>query len=337
MPSSFCPRLINGPFEDPGLFISFPFEKRAILFDIGDIYSVSAKDILKTSHVFVSHTHMDHFSGFDRLLRFFLGREKELFLYGPEGFLKNIEGKLAGYAWNLVDQYKTGLVLHATEVCHDTLVTKQYTCTSRFETEPEICRRSFNGVLLKEPGLMVYATILDHKISCLGFSIQSSFQVNIIKEQLDAIGLETGPWLKSFKHALLNLCDPDTEFEVRYGEKSIKTKTFVLKDLANKIAKITPGRKVAYIADAAYSASNIEKMVELAKNADHLFIEAVFLEKHKDIAEKKYHLTARQAGKIAGLAKAKKLSLFHFSPRYHGKELLLQHEAKEAYYSNLAV
>ena len=96
MRPSFLPRLVNEPLGDPGLFIPFLHQKRAIIFDLGDIYSLSARDILKIGHVFVTHTHMDHFIGFDRLLRHMLGREINLALAGPPGFLNNVAGKLAG-------------------------------------------------------------------------------------------------------------------------------------------------------------------------------------------------------------------------------------------------
>jgi len=349
------PRLINKPFDDPGLFISFLYEKRAILFDLGDISSLSAKDILKITHVFVTHTHMDHFIGFDRLLRLCLGREKRLYIYGPKGFFLNVEGKLAGYSWNLVNQYKNGLDLIVTEVHAEYTISREYRCKDGFIPKKKAEKSIFNGILLKEPGLFVHAKILDHKIPCIGLALNEQFHVNIMKDRvlqkiLDhkipciglalneqfhvnimkdrvlQLGLETGPWLRKFKQALYTSKDSNSEIEVNTEGKKIS-----LKKLKKNIARITPGQKIVYITDVGFNKSNLGKIIELAGNADHLFIEAVFLENLQDIAKKKYHLTARQAGMIAGMANVKKLTLFHFSPRYQGEINLLYNEAKAAY------
>ncbi|HPA15053.1 MAG TPA: ribonuclease Z [Desulfobacterales bacterium] len=331
MRPSFYPRLINGPFDDPGLYISFLFEKRALIFDLGDTCSLSAKDVLKISDVFITHTHMDHFAGFDSLLRLFLGREKNLCIFGPHGFLKNIEGRLAGYSWNLVKHYDHRFVIRAAEIRADCLIVKQYRCQNGFLPDPETIRQPFDGILLKEPAFCVSAVILDHSIPCLGFSMEERFHVNIMKDRLHNLGLEIGPWLKEFKQALFSRKDPDSDFEIKPGGKNEKIIKMKLGDLSSRIALITPGQKITYLADIGYNKANVEKVIELAKDSDHLFIESAFLDKHREIAEKKFHLTARQAGTLAAKAGVKQFTIFHFSPRYMGHENLLQKEAKEAY------
>jgi len=336
MRPSLYPRLINGPFDDPGLLITFQFEKRTVLFDLGDIHTLPDRDILKTSHVFITHTHMDHWMGFDKLIRLHLGREKILFMYGPEGFLKNIEGKLTGYSWNLVQFYDSRFTIIATEIHPEQLITQQYACHAGFiPAAPEITR-PFDLTVLEESDFSVSAVILDHLISCAGYCIKEQLHVNIKKNAVLEMNLPIGPWLKTFKHALYNNETPELLIQVQSGKKGDPVKTFKLGDLMEKIAVITPGQKVVYFADVGYTETNVEKMIVMAMDADHLFIEAPFLDKDRKIAEKKYHLTAKQAGSIAGRARVKHFTLFHFSPRYQGKEHLFHSEAAAAYDDNLS-
>src|SRR5215468_1342378 len=118
MPSAFVPRLINPPFGDPGLYVALRHQGRAMLFDLGRIDRQPAAALLKVTHVFVSHTHMDHFIGFDHLLRIFLARDQHLDLFGPPGIIANVRGKLAGYTWNLIESYPFTLTVHEVDREH---------------------------------------------------------------------------------------------------------------------------------------------------------------------------------------------------------------------------
>jgi ribonuclease Z len=330
MRPSIHPRLINGPFDDPGLYIPFVFENRAMIFDLGDISCLSARDILKISHAFITHTHMDHFIGFDRLLRTMLGRDKTLSLFGPEGFIQNVEGKLAGYSWNLVETYNYPLTLQIAEVTSQSIFMRRYRCSDKFLPSDEAVEKTFDGILFEEPGYKVSAAILDHGIPCLGFSIKEHFHVNILREGLTKLALEPGPWLAAFKQSLYRQDDLDSKFALPAGTGK-KSRHLPLGELAAKIALITPGQKITYITDVIYNQSNAEKIVALAEASDHLYIEAPFRDTHKDLAAEKQHLTTGQAGRLAAAAGVKQLTVFHFSPRYTGEEQALRDEAHLAY------
>jgi ribonuclease Z len=335
MRPSFHPRLINDPFSDPGLYIPFLFEKRALMFDLGNLTSLASKDLLKIEHVFVTHTHMDHFIGFDTLLRLFLGRDKVLHLYGPPGFFKNIEGRLSGYSWNLVREYDYNFILKVTEVHGQITIARTYACREGFAPQETVIQEPFSAQLLRTPAFYVEAALLDHRIPCLGLSLVENFYVNIIKEGLKRLGLEIGPWINEFKKALYDKVDLSAPFSVVWKEKGrpAREKVFILGELSKEIARTSPGQKIAYVTDVAGSPENRAIILKLAKGAEHLFIEAAFMDSDKDTARKKHHLTAREAGELAGEAGVKRFTLFHFSPRYTHREDELQKEAMDAFLS----
>lgn len=327
-------RLVNDPFDDAGLYIQFRLAPRAIMFDLGDIHALSTREVLKLTHIFVSHTHIDHFAGFDRLLRIVLGRARTLHLYGPSGFIANVAGKLAGYTWNLLQMEPTRdtpLILNVIEVHPTHLCRQTFTSRNRFKPETAPQTAAFRTCLLTEPAFDVNCAILDHQIPSLAFSLQERFHVNIMPNRLAELRLRPGPWLAGFKTALYQQHDPASRFKIPSEYCSDLPVPGALGALTRAIARISPGQKISYVTDAAGHAANREKIVALVRHSDQLFIESTFLTQHRSLAHATAHLTARQAGRIAARAQVKQLIPFHFSTRYTGIETLLLKEAREAF------
>jgi ribonuclease Z len=324
----FHPRLVNDPFGDPALYVDFLFERRALLLDLGDLSPLSPRQILRVDHAFVSHTHMDHFVGFDTLLRLLLGRDKTLHLYGPPGFLDRVEHKLAAYTWNLVANYESDFVIRAVEVHPDgRREIAELRSRSGFRREPVPSPEMADGLLVDEESFQVRTAFLDHGIPCLAFALEEKFHVNVWKSGLEELGLPTGPWLKEVKQAALRDIPDSTPF--RSGDRDGREVT--LGELKAKVLRIVPGQKVAYVTDAGYTAANAAAIVELARDADLLFIETAFLHEEERRAAEKRHLTARQAGLLAREAGVKRLIPFHFSPKHQEEEDLLVREALDAF------
>lgn len=327
------PQLVNEPFGDPALYLEFMFRKRAMLFDLGDLTPLSSRKLLRVSDVFVSHAHMDHFAGFDRLLRTCLGRDKRLGLYGPPGFIDRVGHRLASYSWNLVQNYTTDFDIRVTEAYSGgETQSAVFRCRDGFAREDEPAGSAPGGILLDEDGFRVRTAFLDHQIPCLAFSLEERRHVNVWKNRLRDIGVDVGPWLREVKDAVLHDAPDDTEIEAAWREGGqTRTRSVRLGDVKRDALRIVPGQKVAYVVDAVYHPDNADKIAQLARDADHLFIEAVFLDEDADKAAQRYHLTAGQAGTLARRAAVRRVTPFHFSPRYEGQAERLRDEVSSAF------
>lgn len=320
----FRAELVNGDTGDPALFVDILFAGRALLFDLGDLSALAPKKMLRISAIFVSHAHMDHFIGFDRLLRVLLGREKFVSLFGPPGIARQVEAKLSAYTWNLVDNYASDLVFVVGELGRDGYCEKWAFSSRRAFRRESLGRASIeNGIIVDEPFLTVRSAFLNHAIPCLAFSIEEKMHANIWKNRLAEMGLKAGPWLRRLREAVLASAPDDTIIDAN-GRK------MTLSQLWDAV-RIVPGQKIAYVTDADFDEGNLERIANLADCSDILYIEAVFLEEDERHAKKKHHLTTVQAGSIAKMARAKAIVPFHFSPRYSGKEGALRREACEAF------
>jgi ribonuclease Z len=335
MASRFGPHLVNDPFGDPAVYVDLKFERRALLFDLGDISVLPPRKLLRISDVFITHRHMDHFVGFDHLLRFVLGRDKVVRFYGPAGLIDAIESKLRAYTWNLVGGYDGHVVLHVTERDADgQLVVAQFSGRTGFARETATGPAHNDNILLDEPGLKVSCLTLDHGIPVLAFALEERAHINIWRNELDRRGLAVGPWLRAFKDAILRGENDDTLIQVGWSREPRGPEALPLGELKKQIMRMTAGRKIAYVVDCSFIEENVRRIVALAEGADLLFIEGGFLEADAAEAALRRHLTASQAGTIARRAGVKRLLTLHYSPRYKDRGSALAAEAEAAFSSS---
>ncbi|AMP37112.1 ribonuclease Z [Ralstonia solanacearum] len=329
----FDARLVNDAFGDPGLYLGFHDERRALLFDLGDLSRLLPGQLLRLSHVFVTHTHMDHFAGFDRLLRVSLGRKDRIVVFGGPGFIAQVGHKLSAYTWNMVERYTEELVIEAREIGLD----GRERCvlfSSRHHFTPEAGARleRADDVLHDEMTFRVRGRFVDHDIPCLAFLIEEKARIGVNKEGLTALGMTAGAWLRELKHAVLSGAAADTPLLVQWRDRhGDHASTWLVGELCPLVLDVAPGQRIGYVTDLRYTEQNVQTLVQLMRGVDQLYIESVFLDEDKAHGLRKNHLTARQAGLIARALGAGAVVPFHFSPRYQGHGAALTAEVREAW------
>jgi ribonuclease Z len=279
---------------------------------------------------------MDHFIGFDRLLRVALGRGKTLRLHGPPGLIANVAGKLRGYTWNLVDGYP--LTIEVREFHEREVRPALFLATDGFQPRGQPAQPLPSGPpsglfpVLDDPMFTVRAVALNHRVPSFGYALDEHFHVNFNKEKLHAAGLPVGSWLKDVKQHLWEGKPDEFRFTATlYFEHHKRDLEFILGEVRERFVTITRGQKIAYVVDVRYDEENEAKIVELARGADVFYCEAPYMDRDAAKAGERYHLTARQAGIMARKAGVRELVVFHFSPRYTGMGEDIRNEAREAF------
>jgi ribonuclease Z len=334
------PRLVDPTAFEPGLVVAVRDEKRALLFDLGPpIQALPPRVLLRVTHAFVTHTHMDHFAGFDHLLALGLGRVHRIVLWGGPGFCEQVGHKLAAYTWNVVHRYAVPMTIeaHALEPGGSRRHARFESVRGFAPAEPftqhddAVASPDGTHVLLDEPLLRVRAAFVDHEMPVLAFAIEEKAQVRVAADRIAAMGLATGAWLRTLKALVLAGAADDTPIDLawrdQHGDHAQRRHVGELKAL---VLDTVPGRRIGYVTDLRWTPGNVERLEALLAGCDLLHIEAVFSDADRDQAQRKNHLTSTQAGQIAQRLGARHVLPFHFSARYRGVEERLRGEVAAA-------
>ncbi|MFO7761938.1 MAG: MBL fold metallo-hydrolase [Thermodesulfobacteriota bacterium] len=313
--------LLNGIFGDPLLHMRLHNRKRSLLFDLGEGNRLAAHLAHQVTDVFISHSHIDHISGFLWLMRSRIGKFPACRLFGPPGLAESIASLMNGILWDRVGDWGprfTVTELHGRQLVAYSL---QAGKTGRDKLKT---RSTSGGLILEDQGLKVRAVTLDHAATpVLAYSLEQAPKINVCKKNLAAMNLPTGPWLGELKR---KITAGNLGSLVRLPDHNKKKAG----DLAEKLLRTSPARKMVYATDLADTPSNRNKLIRLAAGAQLLFCEAAFVEENRRQAERSGHLTARACGEIARAADVGQLVPFHFSRRYEKRPYLVYEEVKTA-------
>jgi ribonuclease Z len=167
---------------------------------------------------------------------------------------------------------------------------------------------------------------MDHQIPSLAYAIEEPAHANVNREALDRLGLEPGPWVRVLKDAVLAAAPAETPIPLPSGRTESVSSL-----LAAGAILVSEGQKLAYVADCGWTGPEIDRAVSLVRGAHVFYCEAAFLSEDAERARERHHLTAAQAGELARRAGVGELRVFHFSPKYRGREHDFLGEAREAF------
>jgi ribonuclease Z len=325
-------RLVNGLGGDPAVYVQLSQTADCVLFDAGSLETLSNRELLKIRVVAISHTHLDHFIGFDRLVRVNVPHFRTLEIVGPTGIIANVRSKLKAYTWNLLDDGQLNFVVHEIDRLGKARAVK-LTNDNQFEpisidlypedqfTPDPAARTHVNLTSMRGPSLK--ATPVDHGTTVLAYCLEMPSSHVVSKNALNQLNLAPGPWISQLQK-MASLGSFDDRIDV-------DGTSWHVCELAGKILVPRPGEKLMYVTDIIFNDDNRTRLVKLAAGGvDLLICESNFLQRDRDKAQKKYHLTSYQAALLAAAINAKALQVFHVSNIYADNFSAAEEEAAQA-------
>ena len=164
-------------------------------------------------------------------------------------------------------------------------------------------------IIFENKHVTIQKFLLNHSIFCSGF---------LFKEKPKPIRINKDKLPENF--SITNIG------KLKKGEDIYDTDGKLLYKNSDLTLPPRKSRSYAYCSDTKYE----ENIIPIIKGVDLLYHEATFTKEMEQRADKTFHSTAEQAGKIAKKAKTKKLLIGHYSVRYRELEPVLK-EARSVF------
>ncbi|MDA7920420.1 MBL fold metallo-hydrolase [Verrucomicrobiales bacterium] len=304
--------------EDNALLVTIDTgqSQEHLLFDCGEgcLSTVRISTIQSIEHLFFSHFHMDHVSGFDTFFRHNYNRPNgSVNIWGPPGTIDVMSHRFRGFSWNLHHDQPGEWLVH--EFSDTDLAKSRFLTREAFDTNEvlPLQPRVKDQPDLKAESFTLKRILLPHgNIPSVGYSLRENEKRNIDPAALQEIGLRPGEWLQALTDESLN---NDTKL-------TIDGKDCELGQLRSKLLETKPGESLAYLTDFRVIPDSPQwhELVDWLKETDTLVCECQYRNADHILAERNGHMTTGLVGQLAREAGVKQLVLHHLSRRYEEAE-----------------
>lgn len=170
----------------------------------------------------------------------------------------------------------------------------------------------YGSVAFAAPEYEVRTFEVDHRATAVGYAlVEDDRKGEFDREKAeDELGISPGP-----------------EYSKLHEGKPVELDDGRVIQPEQVVGDPRPGRTLVYTGDTRPQ----DRTVDVAETADLLIHDATFTDERADRAVETKHSTAREAGRIAARADARRLALTHISSRYTGSVGAHERQANEAF------
>lgn len=323
---SIEPYFCAGLLDDPLLLVRVRPTGRSLLFDCGQLHHLAKRVLRSIDAVFVTHAHMDHFMGLDHLIRHTHVSPRSLDLYGPPGIAARVGHKLAGYDWNLAEEWWRTVFVH--EIHDDRIEHHRFAGAGGFAGEALGAEPRATPTIYLTPFVTVEAQLCDHGMPVLAFRLTEQEVFAIDPAALTAAGLHPGPWLGELKNRWRHgkLGDGPLPVLLATGDGPAEAEHSDAAGLYRQVRREDPAASLGYLTDIGFTPANRQRLQELLHAVSLLCCECTFLAADKPKARASHHLCTTDVNRLAVELHPRALLPMHLSKAYIREPLALYRE-----------